>query len=1364
MKRHRRQTARQQRRGIFGNRSRHHQGRQLQAESLESRHLLAANVLADATGTIAVASSSELEMRVELPDAPADSVANLVIRTTNGDGSTLDPAAVTVRDGAGLDLAPFSSSDDAPGTDGMTVIGLRAGDYTVVVAGDDDVTSGAFQVDVMLLGDTVAEDGTLENGSQVGQDEAILASAAVVQALGTGNFNTALFYRSLGIDLGIDQYDSGMDANGDGVVSSAEYALIQANSDLGLVRVELQSDANAPAFSGVQLQNDTGTSNTDGITTDPTIVGNVSDDSLITGFTAALDGGAEFDLATLFDVNATSSFVLDLATLEAIGGGTLGDGLHTLALSATDELGNSVDPPHLLTFTFLRTNLPPTVNAIGNQTATEDQVFALSVGSFFADGNAADVLAFAAGALPGWLTFAAANASFSGTPTNADVGTTDITVTATDSQGSSVSDTFAVTVANVNDAPTLADIGDQTATEDQSFSLDLNPFAADVDAGDTVTITVQGLPDWLSLAAGVLSGTPTNDDVGTTTIGVTATDGQGAQATDSFQLTVNNVNDPPVLLGTIDDQNVDQNQPFSLGLVVFFQDDDPGDTLTLDVSLSDGGALPAWLSFDAAAGTLSGTPENDDVGQFSVAVTATDTSGASVSDVFVIDVGNVNDPPIITPLADATATEEQAFNLDVSGNFSDPDPGDSFTLSALLSDGSNLPAWLSFDPTTGTFSGTPGNLDVGALSTEVTATDLAGLSTSGTFTLNVANVNDAPTLVDATADQSVDQDASFSLDVSGAFADEDLGDTLTLSAALVGGAALPAWLNFDPDTDLFTGTPANDDVGTISIELTATDNAGASASDVFDVTVNNINDAPSAADQEFSVDPDVPVGTIVGTIAATDPDGDNLAFAIISGNDAGTFALDPDTGEITVANTAGLVEDATIVMEVEVTDDGTPVLAVTAQVSVNVIGNLPPDAVDDPGFTTQDDTTLTIDVSDLLANDTDPDGDALIVAQVNGTSQLGASIQFVGNDIIYNPATSPDLLALHNGDQLVDTFQYTVSDGEGGTDTATVTLTVNGVDVVAFKLRTTDADGNEISEILTGQSFELRAFVEDIRENPTGVFSAYLDVTYPAGTVLPIGDIVHSFTYSAGLSGSTSTSGLLDEVGGVDGTSPLGGGEFEVFRIEFQAGVVPGTVEFASDATEDQVQHLVLPFGATAALNPLQILYGTTSIEVVVSAAPRAASASLATDPLDVNGDLVVSPLDALLIINQLGEEAETADSSADVDGDGAATPLDALLVINRLNGTTPRAAMSAGASLSETISPAIQPAKVEAPLTARTTHSVDIVFADLGAVTTRAQTGHLPAMCRDDLLDRWSVPDQGDNDDTSADVVGLDDDLRGDL
>ncbi|MGM3182700.1 putative Ig domain-containing protein, partial [Dickeya oryzae] len=71
------------------------------------------------------------------------------------------------------------------------------------------------------------------------------------------------------------------------------------------------------------------------------------------------------------------------------------------------------------------------------------------------------------------------------------------------------------------------------------------------------------------------------------------------------------------------------------------------------------------------------------------------------------------------------------------GTFTDPDTGDTLTLSATQADGSALPGWLSFNPTTRTFSGTPGNGDVGNLTIRVTATDGSNTSVSTTFGLVV---------------------------------------------------------------------------------------------------------------------------------------------------------------------------------------------------------------------------------------------------------------------------------------------------------------------------------------------------------------------------------------------------------------------------------------------------------------------------------------------------------------------------------------------------------------------------------------------------------------------------------------------------
>ncbi|WP_324770779.1 putative Ig domain-containing protein, partial [Pokkaliibacter plantistimulans] len=178
--------------------------------------------------------------------------------------------------------------------------------------------------------------------------------------------------------------------------------------------------------------------------------------------------------------------------------------------------------------------------------------------------------------------------------------------------------------------------------------------------------------------------------------------------------------------------------------------------------LADGSALPSWLSFNAATGTFSGTPTNDDVGAISIKVTATDGSNAAVSSTFSLTVTNVNDAPTAGTIAAQSAIEDSAFSFTLpQGLFGDVDSSDSLTLSATLADGSALPGWLSFNAATGTFSGTPTNDDVGAISIKVTATDGSNAAVSSTFSLIVTNVNDAPT-AGTIAAQTTAEDSAFS--------------------------------------------------------------------------------------------------------------------------------------------------------------------------------------------------------------------------------------------------------------------------------------------------------------------------------------------------------------------------------------------------------------------------------------------------------------------------------------------------------------------------------------------------------------------------------------------------------------------------
>jgi len=121
--------------------------------------------------------------------------------------------------------------------------------------------------------------------------------------------------------------------------------------------------------------------------------------------------------------------------------------------------------------------------------------------------------------------------------------------------------------------------------------------------------------------------------------------------------------------------------------------------------------------------------------------------------------------------------------------------------------------------------------------------------------------NNAPTVDNPIPDQDATQDVAFSFTFAwDTFSDEDSDDTLTYTARRGNGAKLPGWLTFHPATRTFTGTPANANVGSLTVKVTATDDNDASASDKFVITVANVNDAPTLTE----------VDTLKGAIAGQD--------------------------------------------------------------------------------------------------------------------------------------------------------------------------------------------------------------------------------------------------------------------------------------------------------------------------------------------------------------------------------------------------------------------------------------------------------------------------------------------------------------
>ena len=764
--------------------------------------------------------------------------------------------------------------------------------------------------------------------------------------------------------------------------------------------------------------------------------------------------------AKLADDSALPSWLSFDANSRTFSGTPANADVGTLSIKVTADDGNGGTVTDTFDLTVNNDNDVPTVaNPIADQAATEDTAFNFQFASnAFTDVDAGDSLSYTAkladnSVLPSWLSFDANNRTFSGTPVNADVGTMSIKVTADDGNGGTVSDTFTLTVNNSNDAPTVANaIADQAATEDTAFNFQFasNAFT-DVDAGDSLSYTAKladdsALPSWLSFDTNsrTFTGTPANADVGTISIKVTADDGNGGTVSDTFTLTVNNSNDAPTVANAILDQNATEDTAFNFQFAAnAFADVDVGDTLSYSASLADDSALPSWLSFDANNRTFSGTPVNADVGTLSIKVTAEDGNGGTVSDTFTLTVNNSNDAPTVAiALPDQAATEDTAFNFQFASNaFTDVDAGDSLSYTAKLADDSPLPSWLSFDANNRTFSGTPVNADVGTISIKVTADDGNGGTVSDTFTLTVNNSNDAPTVANTIADQAATEDTAFNFQfASNAFTDVDAGDSLSYTAKLADDSALPSWLSFDTNSRTFTGTPANADVGTMSIKVTADDGNGGTVSDTFTLTVNNSNDAPTVAnailDQNATEDTAFNFQFAANAFADVDV-GDTLSYSASLADDSALPSwLSFDANNRTFSGTPANADVGTISIKVTADDGNGGTVSDTFTLTVNNSNDAPTvaNAIADQAAT--EDTAFNFQFASNAFTDVDAGDSLSYTAKLADDSPLPSWLSFDTNSRTFTGTPA-------NADVGTLSIKVTADDGNGGTVTDTFDLTVN---------------------------------------------------------------------------------------------------------------------------------------------------------------------------------------------------------------------------------------------------------------------------------------------------------------------------------
>jgi Ca2+-binding RTX toxin-like protein len=275
-----------------------------------------------------------------------------------------------------------------------------------------------------------------------------------------------------------------------------------------------------------------------------------------------------------------------------------------------------------------------------------------------------------------------------------------------------------------------------------------------------------------------------------------------------------------------------------------------------------------------------------------------------------------------------------------------------------------------------------------------------------------------------------------------------------------------------------------------------------------------------------------------------------------------------------------------------------PRLALAGDVSATELQNQPPLAVDDAAFAYSSSPGSTASYGiNLLANDStgSDTGERLSIISLGAPTGGGTVVleSLGGSNVMYRPAP------YFSG---TDSFTYTISDGRGGTDTATVAVTVfvapPEIPTVDFFLELTNPDGSPLTSLSPGQDFVLHVKTQDTSDPAHGVFAAYLDVSWDSRIAIATGPINYASTYAQGHFQSASVgAGLIDEVGGFAGISELGDGVFEVFSVPMRA-TSAGSLVFTADPADVAPITDVLVYSRNGSVPDENIRYGTAAIEV----------------------------------------------------------------------------------------------------------------------------------------------------------------------
>ena len=656
------------------------------------------------------------------------------------------------------------------------------------------------------------------------------------------------------------------------------------------------------------------------------------------------------------------------------------------------------------------------------------------------------------------------------------------------------------------DVPPVANPDTESTPEDTPATWDVAANDSDANGDlDPTSLTVLTQPMHGALVNngdGTVTYTPNPEYSGPDSFTYEICDLNGSCDATTVSVTVTSVDDPPVARN--DSASTPEDTPVDIDLAA--NDTDPdGDLDPTSITILSGPSNGSVI--DNGDGTVTYTPDANYSGTDSFTYEICDLAGncAVAAATVTAQVVAVDDPPVAVDDTLA-ATENTPVTWDVSANDTDPDGDLDSTTVAILSGPVHGTLVNNGD---GTVTYSPDSGYDGPDSFVYEICDSTGACDTATGSITVAGTNDPPVAVDDARTTAENTPGTWSVvnndsDPEGALDPA----SVSINTSASNGAAVA---NGDGTV---TYTPDPGFVGVDTFDYEVCDTGGECATATVTVTVANVPEPPDAINDSETTPEDTPI-TFDPTSNDTDPDGDldPTSVTILINPSGGTATVNPD-GSITYTPDPDFSGGDSLVYEVcDATgscDTATVALTVTPV-------NDPPTAGDDSVITAEDSPT-TIDV---VINDSDPEGalNSSSVSVVSGPSN-GSVVVNPGGTIDYTP--DPDFSG-------TDTFTYEVCDSTGACDTATVTVTVVGMDdppIAGDDAASTDEDMPVDIPLISNDS------------DPDGdlVASSITVTAGPSnGTVTVTGGGVATYTPDADFSGTDTFSyEICDSTGACD--------------------------------------------------------------------------------------------------------------------------------------------------------------------------------------------------------------------------------------